>query len=159
MKGEIKLKSLLVALGVPLALGGLAAFLTAEGMALFRAMPKPPLAPPAWLFPAVWTILYILMGTASYLVWVSGASPIRRERALSAYALNLAANFLWPFIFFAMELYLAAFIWLILLWAIAAVTALMFWYISQRAGKLMLPYLVWLGFAAYLNFAVWLLSR
>ena len=159
MKAEIKLKALLPALALPLAVGGLAAFLTKEGMMMFNAMPKPPLTPPGWLFPAVWTALYLLMGYASYLVWVSEASPVRKERALTAYALSLAANFIWPLVFFGMELYLLAFIWLILLWLLSAAATLLFHYISEKAGKLMLPYMLWLSFAAYLNLGVWILNR
>ena len=159
MKAEIKLKILLPALVLPLAVGGLAAFLTKDGMMMFQAMPKPPLTPPGWIFPAVWTALYLLMGFASYLVWMSDASAIRKERALTAYALSLAANFIWPLIFFGMELYLLAFIWLILLWLLSAAATVLFHYISERAGKLMLPYMLWLSFAAYLNLGVWILSR
>lgn len=159
MKAEIKLKALLPAVALPLAVGALAAFLTKEGMAMFNVMPKPPLTPPGWIFPAVWTALYILMGYASYLVWVSGASEKRKERALTAYALSLGANFIWPLIFFGMELYLLAFIWLILLWLLSAAATLLFHYISEKAGKLMLPYMLWLSFAAYLNLGVWILSR
>lgn len=159
MKAEIKLKILLPALALPLAVGGLAAFLTKDGMMMFQAMPKPPLTPPGWIFPAVWTALYLLMGFASYLVWMSDASAIRKERALTAYALSLAANFIWPLIFFGMELYLLAFIWLILLWLLSAAATVLFHYISERAGKLMLPYMLWLSFAAYLNLGVWILSR
>jgi len=159
MKGEIKLKALIIALALPLAAGALAAFLTADSMKLFELMPKPPLSPPGWLFAPVWTALYILMGAASYLVWVSEASAVRKERALTLYVMQLAANFVWPLIFFGMELYLAAFLWLLLLWVLAALTTLMFWYISERAGKLILPYMLWLSFAAYLNFGIWLLNR
>ena len=159
MKGEIKLKALITALALPLAVGGLAAFLTGDAMAIFKVMPKPPLSPPGWLFPIVWTALYILMGAASYLVWVSGASPVRRERALTVYLMQLAANFVWPLLFFGMELFFAAFLWLGLLWILAALATLLFWYISERAGKLMLPYLLWLSFALYLNLGIWLLNR
>lgn len=159
MKGELKLKVLLPALILPLALGGLAAYLTKDGMAMFAAAAKPPLSPPGWIFAPVWTLLYILMGWASAVVFVSEASQARRERALTVYLMQLAANFVWPLLFFGMELYPAAFVWLLILWALAAITALLFRYISLRAGKLMLPYLVWLGFAAYLNFGVWLLNR
>ena len=148
-----------LALALPLALGGLAAFLTADSMALFKLMAKPPLSPPGWLFAPVWTGLYILMGLASYFVWVAQVSPIRRDRALTLYLMQLAANFAWPLIFFGMELYLLAFVWLVLLWILAALCTLLFWYISERAGKLMLPYMLWLSFAAYLNLGIWLLNR
>lgn len=159
MKGDIKLKALIPALALPLAVGGLAAFLTQDAMLMYRVILKPPLSPPQWLFPIVWGILYILMGAASYLVFVAGVSPVRKERALTVYLMSLAANFIWPIIFFGMELYLAALIWLIILWLIFAAAALLFHYISRSAGRLMLPCLIWMGFAAYLNFGVWLMNR
>lgn len=159
MKGEIKLKALIPALALPLAVGALAAFVTKDAMAVFGAAAKPPLTPPGWVFPAVWTVLYLLMGAASYLVWLAPVSPVRRERALTVYVMQLAANFIWPLLFFGMELYLGAFFWLLILWCLAALTALLFWYIREAAGKLMLPYMLWLSFAAYLNFGVWLLNR
>ena len=158
MKGEIKLKSLILALALPLAVGGLAAFLTKDSMVMFKVLEKPPLSPPGWLFPVAWTILYTLMGIASCLVWSSQVSPARKERALTAYIMQLAANFIWPLVFFGMELYLLAFIWLIVLWLLAAACTVLFWYISEKAGKLMLPYMLWLSFAAYLNFGIWLLN-
>lgn len=158
MKQELKLKHLLPAIALPLAVGGLAAFLTKDSMMLYQTMPKPPLSPPGWVFPVVWTILYVLMGIASALVWTAGVSPVRRDRALTVYLMSLGANFIWPLIFFGMELYLLAFIWLIVLWLLSAATLLLFWYISEAAGKLMLPYLLWLSFAAYLNLGVWLIN-
>ena len=158
MKGEIKVKSLILALALPLAAGGLAAFLTKDSMIMFKVLQKPPLSPPGWLFPVAWTILYILMGIASYLVWTADVSAARKERALTVYIMQLAANFIWPLIFFDMELYLLAFIWLIVLWLLAAACTVLFWYIAKKAGKLMLPYMLWLSFAAYLNFGIWLLN-
>ena len=94
VKHNIKLKQLIAAIALPLAVGGLAAFLTKDGMKLFGTMAKPPLAPPQWIFPVAWTALYILMGIASYLIWTAHVSEARRERALTVYALQLAANFL-----------------------------------------------------------------
>ncbi len=156
---EIKWKSLIPALALPLATGALAGFLTRDGMRIFSALRQPPLSPPAWLFPVVWTALYLMMGTASYLVWNSGASSARKERALTVYGLSLAANFLWPIVFFTMEAWLPAFFLLLVLLLLAAVSALLFFHISSAAGRLMLPYLVWLLFAGYLNLGVWLLNR
>ena len=98
------------------------------------------------------------MGVASYLVYTSTASPERIRRAMTAYVLQLAANFIWPLIFFLLEAYLVAFLWLILLFALALVCALRFGYIDARAGKLLAPYLLWLFFAAYLNLGVYLLN-
>ena len=159
MKHTLKFKQLIPAIALPLAVGAVAAFLTKDGMAMFAVIDKPPLSPPAWLFPVVWTVLYALMGIASALVWSSGVSPVRRDRALTVYVLSLVANFVWPLIFFGMELYLIAFFWLLLLWILVAIATLLFWYINKSAGKLMLPYLAWLSFAAYLNLGVWILNR
>lgn len=158
MKREIKLGALIPALLLPLAVGALAAFITKDSMAVFGAIIKPPLAPPGWLFAPVWTALYLLMGYASYLVWTAEVSTIRRNRALKIYLLSLGANFLWPLIFFSLELYLLAFLWIILLALLSAAAALLFWHIDQSAGELMLPYLVWLAYAAYLNLGIWILN-
>lgn len=159
MKPNIKWKPLLLALALPLAVGGFSAFLTRDGMKAFAALKQPPLSPPAWLFPVVWTLLYLSMGLASYLVWVSGVSDKRRDRALTVYGLSLAANFLWPILFFTVQAWGAAFVLLLLLWVLVGIAALLFGAIVPRAGKLLLPYLVWLTFAAYLNLGVWLLNR
>lgn len=156
--GKIKWKQLVICVAIPLAVGGLAALLTRGSMADYEDVYKPLLSPPGWVFPVVWTILYVLMGVASYLVYTSSASPERIRRAMTAYALQLAANFIWPLLFFLLEVYLIAFIWLIVLFALALVCALRFGYIDARAGKLMTPYLVWLFFAAYLNLGVYLLN-
>lgn len=159
MKHKIQYGKLAAALAIPLAVGGFSSFLTRDGMKYFQTVPQPPLSPPSWLFPVVWTILYLMMGAASYLVWVSGVSDARRDRALTVYGLSLAANFLWPIVFFTMRFYLTAFLLLLLLWILVAAAALLFSCIDSRAGKLMIPYLVWLSFAAYLNLGVWLLNR
>ena len=159
MKPKIKWKPLLLALALPLAVGGFSAFLTRDGMRAFASLRQPPLSPPAWLFPVVWTLLYLSMGLASYLVWVSGVSDRRRDRALTVYGLSLAANFLWPILFFTVQAWLAALLLLLLLWALVGIAALLFGAITPRAGKLLLPYLAWLTFAAYLNLGVWLLNR
>ena len=162
--GKIKWKQLVICIAIPLAVGGLAALLTRGGMEdywdkiIAMSENKPLLSPPAWVFPVVWSILYVMMGLASYLVYTSSASPERIRRALTAYALQLGANFIWPLLFFTLEIYLIAFIWLIVLFALALVCALRFGYIDARAGKLMVPYLVWLFFAAYLNLGVYLLN-
>ena len=156
--GKIKWKQLVICVAVPLAVGALAGLLSRGGMEDYKSVYKPLLAPPGWVFPVVWTILYILMGLASYLVYTSTASPERIRRAMTAYVLQLAANFIWPLIFFVLGAYLAAFIWLILLFALALACALRFGYIDARAGKLMAPYLLWLFFAAYLNLGVYLLN-
>lgn len=159
MKHKIQYGKLAASLAIPLVTGALSAYLTRDGMEYFKSVPQPPLSPPAWLFPVVWTILYLMMGAASYLVLVSGVSEARRDRALTVYGLSLAANFLWPIVFFTMRTYFTAFLLLFLLWVLVVMAALLFSCIDSRAGKLMIPYIVWLSFAAYLNLGVWLLNR
>lgn len=152
-------KKLIVSILIPLAVGGAAALIANGSFKDFEALNKPPLAPPAWAFPAAWTLLYILMGIAAYLVYCSEKYPGRIERALTFYAVQLFMNFCWTLIFFNLKLYLAAFIWLVLLWGTIAGTALLFRFISKPAGWLMLPYLAWVTFAGYLNLGVYILNR
>ena len=159
VKHGVKIKPLIVSVALPLLVGGLAAFLTRDGMHMFALLRKPPLTPPGWVFPVAWTLLYIMMGLASYYVWISPVSAARKERALTVYAMQLGANLLWTLIFFLLEMYLAAFLWLVLLWLLIAACTLLFHYISGKAGKLMLPYLVWTAFAGYMNMGIWLLNR
>ena len=158
MKGEIKLKALIPALALPLAVGGLAAFLTADAMKLFAIVPKPPLSPPGWLFPIVWSILYLLMGYASYRVAVSDAPLETRRQALTLYGVQLFLNFLWPILFFGLEWRLAAFFLLLLLWLAIFLTQRLFSNIDETAADLLLPYLLWVTFAGYLNLGVYLLN-
>lgn len=152
-------KKLIISILIPLAVGGAAALIANGSFKDFEALNKPPLAPPAWAFPAAWTLLYILMGIAAYLVYCSEKYPGRIERALTFYAVQLFMNFCWTLIFFNLKLYLAAFIWLVLLWGTIAGTALLFRFISKPAGWLMLPYLAWVTFAGYLNLGVYILNR
>lgn len=158
MKVKQKWKLLILCIAIPLAVGGLSALLTGGGMKDFEMLNKPPLSPPGWLFPVVWTILYTLMGLASYLVLTSGKDRREVRGALVWYGAQLAANFLWPILFFNLSWYLVALLWLLLLWVLVLVTTVKFSRISSRAGDLMLPYLLWLTFAAYLNYGIYRLN-
>lgn len=155
---KIQWKKLLICLAIPLAVGGASAYLTKDSMAQFAQLNQPPLSPPGWVFPVAWTILYLLMGWASYLVAVSREQPGKVKSALNAYGAQLLVNFFWPTLFFTLGRYLLAFAWLLLLLALVVVTWQRFRKISRLAGALLLPYLAWLLFAAYLNFGVFLLN-
>ena len=148
-------KTLIFCIAVPLAVGGLSALLTRNSMQTFDSINKPILAPPGWLFPVAWTILYILMGIASSLV-ITYRQP--NGSALITYVLQLIFNFFWSIIFFNLSLYLFAFIWLVILWLLILKTTIKFYQISEPAGYLMIPYLLWVTFAGYLNFSIYLLN-
>lgn len=152
-------KALIICLLIPLAVGGLAAWLTMDSMAQFAALAQLPLSPPGWVFPVVWTILYLLMGWASFLIWKSGAPQAAKRRALGLYGAQLAVNFVWPLLFFRAGLYGFALIWLVILLVMVVETMLAFGRIDRRAAWLLAPYFLWLLFAAYLNAGVWLLNR
>ena len=152
---KIHWKLLVLCIVIPLAVGALASLLTGGGMEVFESVNKPPLSPPAWLFPVVWTILYILMGISSYLVLTSGAEENEISKAMTIYGYQLAVNFLWPTFFFNFQWYLFSFLWLVLLWVLVLVMIIRFWGIDRTAAYLNIPYLVWLTFAGYLNLGIW----
>ena len=155
---KIQWKTLLICVAIPLAVGGLAGLLSRGGMEVFASLEKPPLSPPGWLFPVVWTVLYVLMGIASYLVFTSGADRKTVGSALRVYGVQLVVNFLWPIFFFNFGWYLFSFIWLLLLLLLILITFARFWKISIPAACLLIPYLRWVVFAGYLNLGVPLLN-
>lgn len=152
----IKLKPLVINLLIPLGIGGLSAFLTKDSMEIYGTVKQPPLSPPGWLFPIVWTILFLLMGIAAYLVWMRDSTG--RNGALALYGVQLVFNFAWTLIFFNLQNYALAFFWLLALWVLILLTTIRFFKETKAAGWLMLPYLLWVTFAAYLNCGVWLLN-
>ncbi len=151
------IKKRLLSWAIPLAVGGLATLLSG-GTRLYQTINQPPLSPPGWVFPLVWTALYIAMGEAAYRVLTSGADKDQIRKALIAYGVQLFLNFLWPLFFFGGQMYLTAFIILILLWIAIFITTRRFSRIDETAGDLMLPYLLWVTFAGYLNLGVFLLN-
>lgn len=156
MKTNYKL--LAVCIFIPLAVGGISGFITSNSMESFKMINKPLLSPPGFLFPIVWTILYILMGISSYLVISSEKNKTRVKEALFTYGLQLVFNFFWPIIFFHLEWYMFAFVWLVLLWVFIFNTIISFYEISKSAAYLLVPYLLWVTFAGYLNLGIYLLN-
>jgi tryptophan-rich sensory protein len=141
------------------AVGGLSALLSRQGMKLYsETVIQPPLAPPMWLFPVVWSILYALMGIGAARIWLSPESALRR-RGLNLFVAQLIVNFFWSLIFFNLQAFGFAFVWLLLLWGLVAWMILTFYRVDPLAAWLQVPYLIWLTFAAYLNFSVWMLNK
>lgn len=155
---KIDKKLLALCIVLPLLVGTISALLTRESMMLFAGVKKPPLSPPGWLFPVVWTILYTLMGIASYLMLTGEATKEEKGKALNVYLYQLLVNFLWSTWFFNFQWYLFAFFWLVLLWVMILVTTVRFYRISKTAGYLLIPYLLWVTFAGYLNLGIALLN-
>ena len=135
-------RKLLIAVGSALAVGGLSALLSLSGFSEYGSgTVQPSVAPPAWLFPVVRTVLYILMGVGAYLVHIT-TSP-DRKKALIVYAVQLVLNFAWTPIFFSLKAYLLAFIWILLLWVAVLVMTVLFFKVRETAGLLQIPYLLW----------------
>lgn len=149
-------RGLLPALALPLAAGGLAAYLTGTAFGSYRLLRLPPLAPPGWAFPVVWTALYLLMGLASSRLWQS-ADPARWE-ALALYGAGLGLGFCWPLVFFRWGWWLAALALAVGLAVTAAALCRRAWAVDRMAGGLLLPYAVWCQYACYLNLGVYLLN-
>lgn len=163
MNKKINVIKLIIAIAIPLAVGMLSSFITKDAMMSFNAMKKPPLAPPGILFPIAWTILYILMGISSCIIYVYDAkndtsSLNLKNKCLSLYAIQLVFNFFWSIIFFKFKLYIFAFAWLVILWIIVFKLMRDSNKISKEASYLLIPYLAWMIFAAYLNIGVAILN-
>ncbi len=141
---------------ISLLVGSLSALLTGENMMLYQTVEKPALAPPAILFPIVWTALYLLMGVGAAMVY--NAVGDYRRLGLILFFAQLAVNFFWSILFFNLRAFLFAFVWLILLWVLAAAMSIAFFKTRRVAGLLQIPYLLWLTFAAYLSFSVYILN-
>lgn len=148
---------------VPLGGGVLISLLTRNAMEKFGMLEQPPLAPPAWLFPVAWTILYVLMGVASYLIYLSMVRGKKAERkigtvALVIYAVQLVFNFIWTPIFFNAGLYWVAFSVLAVMWALEIALLVLVFKVSRAAFWCLLLYLCWTTFAAYLNISIAILN-
>ena len=139
--------------------GILSGLLSRQGTAVYSQMAeKPPLSPPAILFPIVWTVLYALMGIGAARVAVSEPGT-DRSRALNVFVIQLIVNFFWSLIFFNAQAYGFALLWLLLLWILIIAMILLFRKVDGLSALLQIPYLLWVTFAAYLNYGVWKLNK
>ena len=138
--------------------GFLSGWLTREGSQLYsQTIVKPPLSPPAMVFPIVWAILFVLMGISAARIYLAEPSP-ERTRGLRIFLLQLAFNFFWSILFFNFQVFGIALIWLLILWGLILWMIFTFRQVDPLAAWLQVPYLLWVSFAAYLNFGVWRLN-
>ncbi|WP_024346217.1 TspO/MBR family protein [Lacrimispora indolis] len=147
--------TLIISILIPLAVGSLSAFLSGN-MSMYASLNKPAFSPPTYIFPIVWTFLYILMGISSYIIFVSGDA--NSTKALKIYGLQLFFNFCWSIIFFGFSQYLLAFLWLIILIILIIIMIQLFYKINPIAAYLQIPYLLWCIVAAYLNFKIYMMN-
>ncbi len=151
---------LLIAVAAPLAVGGVSGIATAQGVRdWYPALTKPTFNPPSWVFGPVWTLLYLMMGVAAFLVWQRGWNTDGVRVALALFAVQLAFNGLWSVLFFGMQAPGLAFVEIILLWLAIGATTVLFWRVTPTAGVMLLPYWAWVSFAAVLNGSIWMLNR
>lgn len=148
--------SMIICLGV----GSIGTIFTLSSIPTWYAgLTKPAFTPPNWLFGPAWTLLYALMGIAAYIIWAKGLNKREVRIAFSIFLAQLVLNAVWTPIFFGLHWLLLAFIEIIVLWLMILWTIIKFYRLSAPAGWLLLPYILWVSFAAALNLSVWLLNR
>ena len=163
LKGEGKTRgrvwTYVISIAIALGVGGLSALLTMGNMDLYSDLKQPPLAPPAILCPIVWTVLYVLMGVSAAMVLTDGrVEKSERSAAIMPYTASLFVNFFWSILFFNFRAFFPAFIWLLLLEFLVVMTILSYRKVNTGAAYLQIPYVTWVAFAGYLNFAIWILN-
>ena len=147
----------IICLLIPLIGGFISGIISMSGIKEFDSLIKPFLTPPGFIFPIVWTILYVLMGISSYLIYKE--NDYYSSCCLKIYGINLFVNFLWSPLFFGLNLRLFSLIWIILLDVVVVYMILCFFKVNKKAAYIQIPYLVWCIFATYLNLAYYLLNR
>jgi tryptophan-rich sensory protein len=151
--------SLIVAVSLSLLAGIIGSFFTFNSIQeWYQFLEKPALNPPNWVFGPVWTSLYILMGVALFLVWKKGWKDKKVKIAINIFLIQLVLNALWSILFFGLQNPLLAFMEIVILWILIVVTMEKFYQISKPAMGLLIPYLLWVSFAGYLNASIWLLN-
>ena len=153
-----RISGYLLWIAVCLLVGAVSGLLSRQGMQIYQdTVIKPPLTPPAIVFPIVWTVLYTLMGISAARIWYSEQGPMR-SKGLNLFIAQLVVNFFWSIIFFNLQAFELAFLWLLLLWGLVLWMILTFRKVDPVAALLQIPYLIWLTAAAYLSAGVWLLN-
>lgn len=151
---------LIIAIGISLGAGAIGSFFTTPAIqsGWYAELVKPALNPPAWVFGSIWTLLFILMGVAVWLVWKRGLGEPGVKRALILFDIQLMLNVLWSIIFFGLHSPGGALSEIAFLWLAILVTIITFAKISKPSAWLLVPYIFWVSFAGYLNYAIWVLN-
>lgn len=150
-------KSLIISLLISLGVGFLSGLVTRGNVDIYKYLVKPPFAPPSIVFPIVWTVLYILMGVSSYLIYNSKSKE--KSRALTIYGIQLVLNFIWPILFFLLNYRFVSFIVIITLLITIVIMIIKFYRINKLSAYLQIPYLLWVIFASYLNLGFYIFNK
>lgn len=150
---------LIIALGLPLFIGWIGSLFVTPALPIwYNGLAKPALNPPSWIFMPVWTLLFVLMGIAVFLVWRKEVNKKSVKMALAIFIFQLFLNVFWSLLFFGMHNPMVAFTEIISLWFAIMALILAFYQVSKAAAYLLIPYALWVSFATYLNYAIWQLS-
>lgn len=147
---------LLIAIAIPVLVGGISGFFTVSGVeSWYQTIQKPSWNPPNWVFGPVWTTLYVMMGIALWRVWKEDTSRELKMIAFILFGVQLILNFLWSFVFFKLEQPGFAFLEILFMWVAILATIFAFAQVNKTAAWLLVPYISWVSFAAILNFTIW----
>lgn len=150
---------LIISILLCIGLGSIGGIATASSIDTWYAtVNKPSFNPPNWLFAPVWTTLFTLMGIAAALVWHEGLDNKMVKKALILFGIQFVLNMIWSWLFFGMQNPMLAFIEIIILWVFIFLTVRAFFGIKNASGWLLVPYILWVSFAAVLNFSIWQLN-
>lgn len=159
VNGEFKIIPLIINILIPLVGGTIVGYLNSGSMGTYEMLNKPFFSPPGFIFPIVWSILYVLMGIAAYRIYMRNKQGADDNGAYFFYLVQLLINFLWSFVFFTFRLYGIAFIVLIILFILIIITFIKFIRLDKIAGLLLIPYILWVAFAGVLNFFIYVLNE
>ncbi len=149
----------IVSITIPLLAGYIGSVFTTPALPIwYNALVKPALTPPSLVFAPVWTSLFLLMGVAFFLVWSTGAGSTKSKRAMGMFLFQLVVNMLWSVAFFGLQSPLLGLVVISILWLSILCTMRSFYPISKTSTYLLLPYILWVSFASYLNYAIWTLN-
>lgn len=150
---------LIIAVAIPLVVGGISGYFTVTGVeSWYLTLQKPSWNPPNWIFGPVWTTLYVMMGIALFLVWKEDTSSELKAIAVILFAVQLLLNFFWSFIFFKLEQPGWAFVEILVLWLMLLACIFAFGQVNKTAAWLLVPYISWVSFATILNGTIWKLN-
>lgn len=156
---RVNLFRLLVSVIICQLAGAIGSIFTSSSLeSWYILLEKPAFNPPSWVFFPVWTTLYTLMGISLYLVWEKGLRQREVKVGIFLFGLQLGLNILWSFLFFGLKAPYYAFFEILVLWFVILLTSIQFWKVSKKASLLLIPYILWVSFAALLNYQIWVLN-